>query len=441
MVASARRVATRVLERITKDEAWAAPTLDAELKRSSASRVDAALATQIVYGSLRAKLELESRLARHARRPIRVDPWTRAALLTAAYQLCYLDRVPTYAVVHDAVELVREKRGPRMAGFVNAILRKLAAQGRGTAAPPSSVVVPPWLSESLRASIGDERTASLLRIGEEPPSIDLRVRADHDRDHVAETIRAAHPEATLTPTRISPRGLRVSGVGDPRRLPGYDQGVLAVQEEGAQVIGLLLGARPGDAVLDVCAGRGGKTAQLVEAVGPNGTVAATDLHEHRLEQIGDELARLRLSPEHLHTACVDWTVGSGPVERTFDRVLIDAPCTGLGTLRRRPEILLRAQPEEAARMGEIQMQILRHAAARVRPGGSLLYAVCSPLREEGPAVVEGTLPPSFERCTDPPSGLESLEFGSDGRLLWGPWVPGAGPWADAYQIYMWAHVG
>ena len=281
----------------------------------------------------------------------------------------------------------------------------------------------------------------MLRVDLESPSVDLRVRADADREALGHAILEAQPHASVTPTRLSPFGLRVSGAGDPRELPGYAQGVFAVQEEGAQLIGLLLDAQPGERVLDVCAGRGGKTAQLAEAVGEGGRVVATDLHEHRLEQIAGELARLRMKPEPLETACVDWTLGPGGLEAGFDRVLVDAPCTGLGTLRRRPEILLRASPADAAQMGDTQLRILHNAAPMVLPGGSLLYAVCSPLSEEGNEVARQAQLPGFERVEEPCSALKSLCFGSSGQLSLGPWVPGAGPWADAYQVYMWVNVG
>lgn len=385
--------------------------------------------------------DLSLALERHARRPIKVDDWTRAALIGAAYQLLHLGRVPSHAVVNDTVQLVRAKRGERLAGFVNAILRKVAAERPEEPQLPSSLVVSSWLRDALQSSIGMEHTEDLLHLGPEAPSIDLRVRGDVDRDSVVESLHAAQPDALISHTALSPHGLRVSGASDPRALPGYQEGVFAVQEEGAQVIGLLLGARPGERVLDACAGRGGKTAQLLEAVGESGSVVACDLHEHRLEQIAVEALRLRLNPAQIETACVDWTVGSGEVRGRFDRVLVDAPCTGLGTLRRRPEILLRAGPEEAARMAETQKRMLEHAAALVRPGGTLLYAVCSPLRDEGPGVVEAAELPGLDLQRGRASELHSMHFRSDGGLDLGPWVPGAGPWADAYQIYMWVNVG
>jgi len=441
VVAAARRIATRVLYRVVHDDAWAAPTLDAELRREPVGRSDAALATQIVYGTLRTVPALDATLARHARRLGKLDQWTHIALLSAAYQLLHLERIPSHAVVNDTVELVRAKRGKGLAGFVNAVLRKVAADRPATPAPPSAVVVPDWLRDALTASIGLEHGSDLLRIGDEPPSIDLRVRMDQDRDAFAEAILSAHPDAAVSRTSISPQGLRISGVGDPRALPGYSEGAFAVQEEGAQLIGLLLDAQPGERVLDACAGRGGKTAQLLEAVGESGRVTATDLHEHRLEQISGELQRLRLNAARLETACVDWTVGAGGVQNGFDRVLVDAPCTGLGTLRRRPEILLRSETEDAARMGETQRLVLENAAALVRPGGTLLYAVCSPLEEEGSGLVQRVHLQGFQLQVERPSHLKSLYFGSSGQLAIGPWLEGAGPWADAYQVYMWVNVG
>ena len=423
------------------DDAWAAPTLDAELQRASLSRADASLATQIVYGALRVAPDLEAAIARYARRSVKVDDWVRAALLGGSFQLLHLGRVPPHAVVDDTVQLVREKRGRRVGGFANAILRRLVLERPEHPVPPISVSVPEWLRDALESSIGKDQTERLLSVGDAPPSIDLRIRADVDRDAVADAISRAKPGCTVARTALSPRGLRVSGAGDPRELPGYAQGHFAVQEEGAQLIGMLVGTAPGDRVLDVCAGRGGKTAQLVEAAGIDGTVIATDVHEHRLERIPSELRRLRLDASPLRTECVDWTVGPGPVREDLDRVLVDAPCTGLGTLRRRPEILLRAAPGDAARMGEVQRRILTHAASRVRCGGTLLYAVCSPLAEEGEGVVRDLDLPGFELEVERASGLESLRFGRDGRLVLGPSVQGAGPWADAYQIYMWVHVG
>jgi 16S rRNA (cytosine967-C5)-methyltransferase len=169
-------------------------------------------------------------------------------------------------------------------------------------------------------------------------------------------------------------------------LTGYAEGDFVIQEEGAQLIALSLGVKPGERVLDACAGRGQKTSLLAEQVGPDGSVCATDLHHRKLEALTEELARLGLSG--VTTETVDWSRGSGDVNELFDAALVDAPCTGTGTLRRRPEILLRLEPDDPLRLAQLSISILRHVAAHVRSGGRVVYAVCSVLPEEGERVVE-----------------------------------------------------
>ncbi|MGB5812763.1 MAG: transcription antitermination factor NusB, partial [Polyangiales bacterium] len=232
MVAPAREVAVRVLQRVEQDAAWATPTLDAEVRRASLGRADSALATQIVYGTLRVLPNLDAAIQRHAKRPVTVDAWTHAALVSAVFQLQHLGRVPSHAVVDDAVALVRVKRGKRLAGFANAILRKLAAARPDEPKPPTSVVVPKWLDRELRASIGDESTETLLRIEGDATTTDLRIVRGVDAEQVRASIAEDRPQVTLEPTLLSPVGLRVRGAGDPRSLRMHIEGAVAVQEEG-----------------------------------------------------------------------------------------------------------------------------------------------------------------------------------------------------------------
>ena len=350
------------------DDAFVAATLDAELRRHpQLDPRERALATELSYGTLRTEAALRARLFVHAPRGVS-DQRVLAQLLVAAYQILLLDRVPAFAAVDAAVTGVKRDRGPRVAGFANAVLRKLCRTGEKlTQAQALREAVPAWLWQELTSSVGDEQALALIA-GEACTGLRLRLGADPP-----EWLRE------LPPGRVSPVARLVRGEGDPRQRPGFAEGSFTLQEEGAQVIGLSLGARRGEKLLDACAGRGQKSTLLLERLGA-GRLVACDLYPEKLAALGAETARLGLPAVETHA--VDWCVGQGGLLDDFDRVLVDAPCSGTGTLRRRPEILRRLGPDDPARLGQLSEKILRSAASRARPGGTVLFAVCSVLRQE-----------------------------------------------------------
>jgi len=410
--------------RVWTDGAYAAPTLDAELGRASGlSPRDGSLATELVYGVLRCGPVLERRIAAHASssRWSR-KPWVRAHLLMAVYAMTLLDRVPSFAAVSEAVGAIKTTTGDRrMAGFANAVLRKIAAErqpaddgDRGTRLARAIVrATPAWLRAALGEALGGERAArQYLTAGSLPPPVCLALAGDQDRDQWVARLRAAAPKAAIEPGQLSPRCIRTRRAGDPRRLPGF-QSAWIVQEEGAQVVALALGALPGEQVLDACAGRGGKARLLAEAVGPDGAVDAADLHASKLRRLPQAVG-----PAVTIRQCmaVDWTRGSGEVAGRYDRVLVDAPCTGVGTLRRRPEIAHRLAAHDVARLSALQVAVVRGAARHVRDGGRLVYAVCSVLGEEAEGVVqtltatgEGPAEEGVPRLTPVPFDAELIQ--------------------------------
>jgi 16S rRNA (cytosine967-C5)-methyltransferase len=371
---NARSIAAKVVERVLSDDAYVSAALDAELRRHP--QLDArerALATELAYGTMRTEPVLRKRLLVHAPRGVS-DERVLAQLLVAAYQILLLDRVPAFAAVDAAVTGVKRERGPRVAGFANAVLRKLAKTGEKlTPAQALREALPDWLWLELTRAVGEEEASSLIA---SEASTGLRRR-----------LGVSEPEwlAALPAGRVSPLARLVRGEGDPRQRPGYAEGAFTVQEEGAQVVALALGARPGDKVLDACAGRGQKATLLAERI-TGGRLVASDLYPEKLEALAEEAKRLQLPS--IETRAVDWTVGPGGLPEDFDRVLVDAPCSGTGTLRRRPEILRRLTPQDPARLGALSESILRRAASRARPGGTVLFAVCSVLRQECEDVVE-----------------------------------------------------
>lgn len=448
----ARAIAIEVLRRVDQEEAWASRALDAELKRRGVSGRDAALCAEIVYGVLRTLPALDARIEARLSRSGRVDALTRAALRVGVYQLQHLSRVPPHAAVNASVNAVREARGQRVAGFVNAVLRGLAKERPEHPVPPTRVALPAWFERALETSLGAERAAALIEARPLPPPLDLRVSAGRDVTAVLTALGAGpasppsppEPDAEAAGAETGqgghlferlgalPTALRARRVGDPRELAGFEHGDFVVQEIGSQLVGALVGAQPGERVADACSGRGGKTLQLAEAVGSAGHVSAIELHEARLEQIPSALRRVGCDTE-VELVCANLEVGCAGLEGRFDRVLLDAPCTGAGTFHRRPELLLRLTPEDPARMGQLQARLLANAARLLRPGGVLVYAVCSPLVEEGAAVARGA----------EALGLRALPFeeGStvaaddDGAVRIGPWTNGVESSADAYQVF------
>ena len=367
-----RRLASRVIVRVLVEEAFAAAALSAELDRlpQMAGR-DRALATELTYGTLRAARYLEGELAALAPRGLgSLDATTRAPLWIAAYQIVCLSRVPAHAAVGAAVEEIKRTSGAKVAGFANAILRKLAAGGRDPRPVSLELAMqkgtPRWLVRALSEALGPDLGATFLSAGPVPPPLCLRVR-EGSRESWADALRAAVPQATIVNGKIGAHALLCRGLGDFRELPGAAEGAWVVQEEGSQALAAALGAQPGERVLDACAGRGNKSLTLLD-LAPGLRLDAADLHPGKLARLVTEAARFGHVVDG--TFGVDWTQGLGDIpEASYDRVLIDAPCSGIGTLRRRPEILL-------------QSAILNNALRAARPGGTVIYAVCSVLREE-----------------------------------------------------------
>jgi 16S rRNA (cytosine967-C5)-methyltransferase len=378
-----------VVVRVLRDKAFAAAALDADLERNiQLDARDRGLATELAYGTLRLLGWLTKRLDRHATRGIgSVDVQVRAQLLVAAYQVLVLTRVPAFAAVDEAVNVVKALRGPRVAGFANAVLRKLAAEpkpGAEEIAKAALDATDPALARAIVAAVGEAGALRLLASDESPP-LGLRVERAAERETWIARLREARPEATIAAGQLSPLAIVARGAGRLTDLPGWEDGAWTSQEEGSQVVALSLGARAGESVLDACAGRGNKTGLLARAVGGGGAVDAADLHPAKLETLTRELARIGVLPRA--TFAVDWAAGTGGAAGPYDRILVDAPCSGIGTIRRRPELLLRRKAADLPVLAELQRAILTRVAGLLRPGGRLVYAVCSVLREEAEEVV------------------------------------------------------
>ncbi|SEO95077.1 RsmB/NOP family class I SAM-dependent RNA methyltransferase [Trujillonella endophytica] len=386
----ARLTAYDVLDAVSAREAYANLLLPQLLRERKLDTRDAAFATQLAYGALRARGTLDAVLATLVDRPLgELDPRVLDLLRLGAYQVLDL-RVPAHAAVDTTVDLTRAIVGPGPAGLVNAVLRKVATGGdraawleRLDASGDERLALatdhPRWVVEAWREALGDESELEAALLADDAaPEVHLVARRV-PREQLVE-------ESGGEPGPWSPYAVRLGG-GDPGRLAAVRSGAAAVQDEGSQLAALLLARAPLEgpdaAWLDMCAGPGGKSG-LLAAVRPAGVrLTAADRAPHRAELVRQALR----GEDDVEVLVADgreppWAPGS------FDRVLVDAPCTGLGALRRRPEVRWRRTADDVAPLAELQRDLLAHALTAVRPGGVVAYVTCSPHTAETVAVAD-----------------------------------------------------
>ena len=358
-VAPARVAAYDVVRRVFEEDAYA----DRALRSASAGLDDRdrALARQLAFGTVQRARTLDHAIETLGKRPVRkLDGPVRDALRLGAFQLGYLDGVPRYAAVNESVELVRRARLTSAVPFANAVLRRVAEgiDGLLAALPegPLKHSYPDWIWDVWRRDLGEEAALALMRAQNEPPET---------------VVRLVRGELEGEATEI-PGAWRVPRV-DERALA---EGRIWPQSRGSQLAALAVGSQPGERVLDLCAAPGGKTAMLA------GEVTAVEVNESRARELEGNLRRL--GRDDVRVVHADGR--SLPSELTgFDRALVDAPCSGLGVLAARPDLRWRSQP-----LPELQLELLRAAAERVRPGGTIVYSVCTVNADESEAVVEAS---------------------------------------------------
>lgn len=365
---SSRAVALEAVLRVTDEGGYSNLVLPALLVRSELSARDRALASDLAYGTLRRKVILDHALSRLLKRPLaEAGPRARAALRVGAYQLMYT-RVPDHAAVAETVSLVQKSQR----GLVNAVLRRLAVEGppriagRSDGAVAARVGVARWIVAELGALVGDQAEQAAAALAE-PAGLTIRAnpcRAPSELLGAALSEAGHHPEAG----RLHPGSIRLPGAR-PTELPGYADGWFAVQDEASSWVVDVMEPRDGDLVLDACAAPGGKAADIACRVG--GVVAA-DASESRLGLVREAAGRLGVSAR-----LIVQDATRPALRAVFDRVLVDAPCSGVGSARRRPELLWRPRRRDIPGLSRLQVRIARAAASLLRPGGVLVYSVCT----------------------------------------------------------------
>lgn len=404
----AREIALDVLEKVRLGK-FAEHVLSDRLRQASLKPEDRALATELVYGVLRWRDRLDAVLNRCLERPETKAPYrVRQILRLAVYQILLLDRVPDHAAVDQAVIQASSRFGKRTASFVNAVLRSVVRQLDSVDPPPqddpASLAVyyshPLWLVERWVKEFGADTTRKILTHNNSRAKLVLRVNTlKSTRENVEELLRQ-HGSATRTVAGMPDALILTSGRGEAAALPGYEEGLFAVQDLASQMVVPVLEAAAGERILDACGAPGGKSAHLAALTKNKVRIVTVDSSASRLEDARVNLRRLGVTC--VETVCGDSTDrqfirGLGP----FDRVLLDAPCSNLGVLRHNAEVKYRTSLGLLAEFAARQRRLLSATASSLGPGGVLLYAVCTITPEETTEIVEGFLIGHSEFTEDP----------------------------------------
>jgi len=405
-ISPARTAAFDILLQVEKEDAYASELLHSS-QYATLSAENHGLATQIVMGVLRWRSQLDSALAPFSKWPLtKLDAEVLTTLRMGAYQLMRLDRVPAHAAVHESVELVKRSRRTSATGLVNALLRKVDAAAKpqpysledqpslvSNGVTPRELAAlyahPEWLVARWSSHFGMDTARAICAANQQVPATTLRIR---DLSSNAAPFDFVGEDVRISPGSLLSSARRVES-GDITKTQAFRTGRVVIQDEASQLVALLVGR--GSRILDACAAPGGKTLILAER-NPDASVVAVDLHPHRTRLLAERVN----AP---NVAIITGDLRALPVGEKFDRILVDAPCTGTGTLAQHPEIKWRLEAKSIPQLQQLQIELVLAALRHLQDGGTLLYSTCSLEAEECEQVVERVL-------QDPAVSAQGLEI-------------------------------
>ncbi|OIK15230.1 16S rRNA (cytosine(967)-C(5))-methyltransferase RsmB [Bacillus sp. MUM 13] len=433
-----REIALDVIESVEKNQAYSNLLLNTVINKNKLSQADSALLTEIAYGTIQRKMTLDYYLQPFIKNQKKTLSWVINLLRLSLYQTIYLDKVPDHAIIFEAVEIAKKRGHKGISSMVNGVLRNIQRNGvpslediEDDAKKISiSTSTPEWLVERWIGQLGKERTEEMCELNLIPPVQTARVNTKKiTRD---ELISALTEEGfQVERSTIIPEAIH-SLSGNLAHSESYSMGLLSIQDESSMMAAYALGASGNDMVLDCCAAPGGKTTHIAEGLS-TGQVTALDLHEHKVKLIKEQSERLGL--RNIKVLAYD----SRKVQEVFnkegfDRILVDAPCSGLGVMRRKPDVKYTKSKDDIMRLSVIQQNLLEAAAPLLKKGGRLIYSTCTVDREENDEVAEAFLAanPDFEMDTElkdrMPDGIKPFavnhkiqvlpqDFGGDGFFI------------------------
>lgn len=412
---TARQAALDVLVRVEQDQSYSNLLLNRELQKHALEKHDAALATELVYGTIQRLNTIDYFLSRFVSKGLnKLEPWVRSLLRLSFYQLYYLERIPDHAAVNEAVNIAKRRGHPGISGMVNGVLRNVIRQRSALAVPDAEDPVtrialrhshPEWLVSRWIRQYGEETAERICEANNRPPHVSVRVNAiRHTRSELTDRLREEGVDAE--PSTLAPAGVVIRGAGNMAFHPLFQRGDFSIQDESSMLVAEFVDPKPGMKVLDCCAAPGGKTAHLAEKMGDQGEIIACDIHEHKKKLIDDQASRLGL--KCIRTLAADAReLNDRFPAASFDRILLDAPCSGLGVIRRKPEIKWSKQERDIADICKVQRDILERVKVLLKPGGLLVYSTCTIERSENDEMIRAFLQdnPEWELAGEAPDGL------------------------------------
>jgi len=438
---SAREAALDVLVRVEEQRAYSNLLLNQTLQRAALSRADAALATELVYGTIGRRNTLDYYLTRFVAKGLhKLEPWVRCLLRLSLYQLVYLQRIPDHAAVSEAVHIAKRRGHAGISGMVNGVLRSVLRSKQELTLPDGLGDVarialahshPEWLVQRWVRQFGVATAEAICAANNEPPPVSLRANALRGgRAQLVDALVADGVRAE--PSALAPSGVRVAGAGNMALDPRFGAGLYSIQDESSMLVAEALEPAAGMRVLDCCAAPGGKTAHIAEKMGDRGEIWACDLHEHKRQLIEQQAARLGLAS--IRTLTMDAAQLAGHfAPASFDRILLDAPCSGFGVIRRKPDLKWAKQEADIAGIAGLQRELLASVHGLLAPGGVLVYSTCTLESAENEEQVRRFLAEHDDFALEPlpaeafaalgeaaSTGMVSIlpqQFGSDGFFI------------------------
>ncbi|MEV2538647.1 16S rRNA (cytosine(967)-C(5))-methyltransferase RsmB [Paenibacillus larvae] len=384
-VRTAREAALQVLLEVEKEHAYSNLMLNKVLRHTDLSRQDAGLATEIVYGTIQRLNTIDCFLARFVKKRLdKLEPWVKCLLRLSFYQLYYLDRIPDHAAVNEAVKIAKKRGHQGISGMVNGVLRNVIRQKGDLLLPADLSPIrrialeqshPDWLVRRWVEQYGEEKTAEMCLANNKAPKISIRNNIlKHCREELIERLldEGIQAEASF----LAPQGIIITGGGNMALTKEYANGDYSIQDESSMLVAELVDPKEGMIVLDCCAAPGGKTTHLAEKMNNKGIVKAFDLYEHKEQLIQEQAERLQLTS--VETAVADARkLGERFNRETFDRILLDAPCSGLGVIRRKPDLKWMKKEQDIEEIRKVQQDLLCAVPGLLKPGGILVYSTCT----------------------------------------------------------------